>query len=408
MRIRGLDKWQQNMWAAVVVQVLSMMAFQAGFILIPFYLQDLGVQGVADTARWTGLYQTVGAVSFAIATPIWGALGDRYGRKPNLVRAAVGTAAMLAFTAFVRTPLQLIILRAVQGAVTGTPSASTVLVASGTPKERIAYALGLMTTAFYVGISLGPMLGGYVSDYIGYRNTFLMSTGIVLVAIGVAVFLVIEPDRDPEEERSASGTRNPLAGIGILARNKLLLGLISVNIFVAMTYGVTSPAFPILVQQIIRGSASPASVAGAIVGVSSMAAAASSLIAGRFSDRIGHRKMMLSGMLGTSLLYLPVAIASTPLVMGVLYTFNGLFRGTIGPSHSAQLVNVVPKDRTGVALGLNSSAFSAGFAIGPIIGAAVVTGISSRAAFIVAGLLFLTGNIIAFFVTRHIPQPAPE
>lgn len=389
MRLPKLLPWQRTLWAAVFVQILSLMAFQAGYILIPYYIQDLGITDLNDVARWTGAYQSVGSVSFAIFTPIWGALGDRFGRKPNLVRATIGTAVMMAVTAFVRTPTQLLMVRFLQGIFTGTPSASTVLVAAGTPKKQIAFALGMLQTAFFVGISVGPMMGGWIGDAVGYKETFLISSAVVVVAVLMAIFGTVEPERDAEELAAAKkGSRNPLAGFGELFHNPVLAGLIVVNLMLSLTFSVISPAMPILIQQLVPEGVQPASVAGTVTGAGAITAAIAAVMVGRLSDRLGHRRTTLFGMIGTALFYVPMGLAGTPFVLGLFSALQGLFRGGIGPSLSAMLVSSVPKDRTGVALGLNSSAASAGFGLGPMIGAAVVTAANTRMPFFVAAGMF--------------------
>lgn len=112
----GVQPWQRNLWAIVVAEVMALLSFRASFVLIPYYLQDLGVRDVAQVAAWTG------AIGFAIATPLWGALGDRHGLKPMLLRAMFATSLVLAGIGIVRTPTQLMALRVVQGFFTGTPT----------------------------------------------------------------------------------------------------------------------------------------------------------------------------------------------------------------------------------------------------------------------------------------------
>jgi DHA1 family multidrug resistance protein-like MFS transporter len=404
LRLPKLLPWQRTLWAAVIVQILSLLAFQAGYILIPYYIQDLGITEIAEVARWTGAYQSVGGVVMAVFTPIWGALGDRFGRKPNVVRATIGTAVMMAVTAFVQTPTQLLVVRALQGVVTGTPSACAVLVAASVPKKRIAFALGMLQTAFYVGISLGPMMGGWVSDAIGFRSTFLVSSAIVGVAVVVAVVMAKEPERDAPTEPLSElkpRSRNPLAGFRDLMRNPVLAGLIVVNLMLAISYSIMSPAMPIFIQQLIPEGASPASVAGTITGAGAVTAALAAMVVGQLSDRVGHRRTTVLGMIGTTILYVPMGLAQTPLFLGIMSAVQGLFRGGIGPSLSAMLVSSAPRDRTGAALGLNSSAASVGFAVGPMLGAAIVAGWSTRAAFFAAAGLFAAVCFVASAVGRR-------
>ena len=186
--------------AAAIGQVLNILSFQASFILIPYYIQQMGITEQTAVSAWTAAYQTAGAVAFAIFTPIWGVVGDRYGRKPMLVRATAATAVMLLLMGMARTPTQLVILRVIQGCVTGTPAAASALVATGSPKNRLAYGLGLLQTGLFIGSSLGPMLGGYIADAFSYRATFFVSASIVALSVLITVFMVKEPEESVATE----------------------------------------------------------------------------------------------------------------------------------------------------------------------------------------------------------------
>jgi len=131
--------WQRNLWGTVIAELLTILGFTAGSILVPYYVQQMGVTDVRQVGAWTGAYQSAGAVAFALATPIWGVLGDRYGRKLMLVRAMGSAALMLALMGLAQSPMQLMVLRVIQGCLTGTPAAASALIATGTPRERLAY-----------------------------------------------------------------------------------------------------------------------------------------------------------------------------------------------------------------------------------------------------------------------------
>ena len=79
-----------------------------------------------------------------IASPFWGALADRWGRKLMVERAMFGGARCCWLMAFVRSAEELVLLRAVQGLITGTIGAANALVAAVVPRERTGYAMGLL------------------------------------------------------------------------------------------------------------------------------------------------------------------------------------------------------------------------------------------------------------------------
>src|SRR5205807_1772568 len=96
-------------------------------------------------------------LAMAIASPIWGVLGDRFGRKPMLIRSMVGGALTVGLVAFAQNPAQLVVLRFLQGATSGTVAAATSLVAAETPRSRVGWALGVVTSAVALGGAIGPV-----------------------------------------------------------------------------------------------------------------------------------------------------------------------------------------------------------------------------------------------------------
>jgi MFS transporter, DHA1 family, multidrug resistance protein len=400
-----LQPWQSNLWAIVVAEVMALVSFQASFILIPYYIQELGISDVAQVAAWTGAYQSLGAIGFTVATPIWGALGDRYGRKPMLVRAMFATALALAGIGIVRTPTQLMVLRVVQGCFTGTPAAASTLVATGSPKDRLAYALGMVQTSVFVGSTLGPMMGGYIADAYGYRATFFAGGAVVLVATLLVVLMVREPIESAAIAARAR-TENPVAGFRSILGSPGLLALIAMVFSVGLTYGLLGPALPLFIQQLVGTQDHLASIAGTITGVGAFTAAVSALAIGRVSDRIGHRRALLACSVGMSALYFPHALVRSASALGVVRGLQGFFQGGISPSLSAMVVNLSPKDKTGAALGLTSSASSAGFAIGPVLGALILAATPTTTVFYVAGIAFALVTIVNFAVGTRASEPS--
>jgi MFS family permease len=113
-----------------------------------------------------------------------------------LIRAAFAGCATVAAMAFVSQPWQLLALRLVEGSLTGTVTAATVLVATTTPKARLGYALGLLQTAVFAGSSIGPLFGGVLADTIGPRPTFLVA-GSMLGLAGLLTLLIVRERFEP-------------------------------------------------------------------------------------------------------------------------------------------------------------------------------------------------------------------
>src|SRR5690606_2578472 len=121
-------------------------------------------------------------------------------------RSLFGGAVVILLMGFARSAEELTLLRLVQGLVTGVMSASASLVASVTPRERLGYAMGLMQTASWAGVSVGPMVGGALQFFSGSRLTFVVTAALLLAGGLLVAFRVEERfERSPSVPRGFTG-----------------------------------------------------------------------------------------------------------------------------------------------------------------------------------------------------------
>src|SRR5690348_3572968 len=122
----GGVNWRRNLAALWFAEFMAIFGFSFAFPFLSIFIShDLHVGGGRDLYLWTAATAAVSGLSMAIASPIWGILGDRYGRKPMLIRSMVGGALTVGLIYFVQDPLQLFVLRFLQGATSGTVAAAT-------------------------------------------------------------------------------------------------------------------------------------------------------------------------------------------------------------------------------------------------------------------------------------------
>ena len=129
---------------------------------LPLYVQELGVQGQANIAQWSGIAYGATFLTAGLVAPLWGRLGDRYGRKPMLIRASLGMALTMGLMGCATTLWQLVGLRLVAGLAGGYSSGATIMVASQAPRKRSAWALGLLSAGVMAGNLAGPLIGGLI------------------------------------------------------------------------------------------------------------------------------------------------------------------------------------------------------------------------------------------------------
>jgi len=378
-----LQNWQRNLYVVWVAELLALSGFNVVFPFLPYYIQDLGVTSLEEAEMWSGILFASHAVLMGIFAPIWGSLADLYGRKLMVERAMFGGAVLMAAMGFVRNVPQLLILRALQGCVTGTVAAATALVASGTPRERAGYALGLLQTAVYGGASVGPLLGGFMADALGYRPAFWVTSALLLVGGLLVLFLVKEPSGPPIQKRGAK-SRGAWQGMVLIVRSRALLTIFSVRVIMRLGVRIIGPVLPLFVQTLLPAGAPLASVSGLVSGVGSMASAIAAVVLGWFGGRLGYRRVLLACAVGATLFYAPQFFVTTPMQLLVLQAGAGLAMGGTLSAVSAMLASMSPQGRQGAVYGLDSSAVSAANAMGPMLGAFLAASLGLRYAFLCA------------------------
>ncbi|HVL23184.1 MAG TPA: MFS transporter, partial [Thermomicrobiales bacterium] len=196
----GRISWRRNLYAIWAAQLLAIIGFNLRAPFLPFFLGDLGVTSSEGQALWSGIINAAGAGVMAISAPIWGAYADRHGRKPMLLRAQFAAFCTIGLMAFATEPWHLLALRMVEGALTGTVTAATALVAVTTPKERLGFGLGMIQTAVFSGSALGPLVGGFLADTAGFRPAFGIASGMLFSAGVVTLIFVQERFTAPKQQ----------------------------------------------------------------------------------------------------------------------------------------------------------------------------------------------------------------
>ena len=100
-------EWQRTLVIVFIAQVVTAVGFSSIFPFLPLYVKSLGSSTNLGVEFLAGLVYSAQAFTMMIASPFWGALADRVGRKPMVERAMFGGAVLIFFMAFVQTAEQL-------------------------------------------------------------------------------------------------------------------------------------------------------------------------------------------------------------------------------------------------------------------------------------------------------------
>ena len=398
----GRERWQVILYASFVAQMLSIMGFSASIPFIPLYLvKDLHVATTAEAGLWAGVMGASSSFVMAALAPVWGSLADRWGRKSMVLRAMIGGCILIALMAVSTNVWMLLVLRILQGALTGTVPANIALVASVTPKHRVGYALGIMQTAVFTGSSIGPLVGGTLADLTDYRFTFLI-TSFALGLAAVIVFFLVHEDFVPTRPDPSVRQPSLLERLRTTFSQPVFVAMLVVLSLVQFGNSVVAPVLALFIKTLNGTSEGAATLAGLELGITGVASACSAAIAGRLSDRYGHRRVLVVSALAASILYFPQALVGNVWQLLILRGLMGLFFGGILPSANALISQLIPEGRKGAAYGLVSSFSSLGFGAGPLVGSVVAALLTTRAVFVVTGLVLL---FTSFWVRSVLAAP---
>jgi len=395
-----MKSWKTSYAALLIAETLAMIGFGLSNPVIPLFLEeDIGITDPVRLKVWVGLIQSSSAVTLAIFAPIWGHLADVYSRRAMLLRAMFGGAVVYSLMAFVNSPWQLLVLRSIQGCLTGTVAAATVLAAGISPAVQVAFTLGLLQTGVSVGNSLGPLVGGVLSDFAGHRVAFF-STGLTLALAGVIVFKLVEDTKRPPQTGDKKKFKL-FPDVRPILASPLLVALMLVTIGLQASANAASPMLPLFLKELaLKVTEAPeyiGSSTGIVLGVGAAFTALAAALVGKFAGHSGYRLTLLICLIGGTLLTLPQAFVTNMFQLTVLRAFSSFFIGGCIPVVNAIIAVSSKKEYQGTIYGINSSVSSAGAAFGPMIGS-VAAMISYRAVFVVSALIL---GISAFSVRRR-------
>ena len=400
--------WRRVLAVMFVAQILASVGFSTIFPFLPNYVTHLGSATGAPLLLLITLAFSLQSIAMAIASPIWGALADRWGRKPMVERALYGGALLTLLMAFASSAEELVAIRTVQGLVTGVATAGTTLVASVTPREHLGMAMGLMQTALWAGVSIGPVLGGVMQYGVGYEGTFVLTAALLAIGGVLVSTLVRERFEPPAAKR---GVLSGMAASFTLAwRARGIPAVLGVRFTAWLGRTMILPFLPLFVAGLLGGDQAGALVTGLAVGIGSAAGTASSLILGRLGDRIGHRRVVIAFSFATAAAYAPIGFVSHPWQLVALYALTGATVGALMPSISALLGALSDRSVAGSVYGLDNTVVSAARGVSPLLGGALIafivgarepSGLDYAPIFpVIAAAFALAGVMAAAFIPR--------
>ncbi len=394
-----MEPWKRTLYTLWAAEFLAALGMALVLPFLPFYIRELGISEITEVKKWSGLIFSAPFLVATFTTSLWGWLGDRYGRKPMLLRALAGFSVSTLLMGLVGNVQQLFVLRLLQGGVAGFIAATLAIVSTTTPRKYMGFAMGILQTSITTGAIIGPFFGGLLADQIGYRYIFFI-TGSLGVLAGILVLLLVHEEKPAGRSKPAGGW---ISNYRFLFTSPTLLVIFITSLLTQFAIMSIQPVLSLFVEVLWPTAKNLATIAGTVFAVTGLAGLLSAPYWGKNADRLGYKRALSLTLLGAGITFIPQALVSQVYQLIFLRFIQGLFSGGILPILNTLTSLNVPEERRGGVLGVARSGLLLGNVLGPISGGYLAALLSLRPLFALMGIMLVA---ISFGAGRVIQEPS--
>jgi MFS family permease len=362
-------------------------------VILPLYVARMHVAwlDVSEPVR-VGIVLALYGVASAIAQPFVGALGDRTGRYKLIIILGL---LLLGLSTLAIVPIHtyelLLLVRVLQGiGLAGAIPTSVALLTLGSRQESRGRAMGFYTTLRVVGLSLGPLIGGGLHDWLGFNAAFYASGAAALLGVILVWFWVQEKQEkadQEQEQRSFQALGQRFFNVGILA-----LGFATFVMAGSFSMMVT------LEKQYAHRLHQGAFAFGTAISALMFSRIVLQMPLGWLSDRIGRRWPIIVGLLIMIPATIWLGLAPDTLQLALARVLQGVGSAAIAAPAFAAAGDLSKKGGRGRQLSVLTIGFGLGVAVGPLITGLLVLFFFMLPFLVYAGLLLAGAVVVYFFV----------
>ncbi|GBG96821.1 multidrug efflux MFS transporter [Lactococcus termiticola] len=385
--------WQRNL---VVLWFGCFMTGVGSSLITPFislYVSSLGHFSKTELNLWSGAIFAASFVVLAIVSPLWGKLADEKGRKLMLLRASLGMAITITLMAYVTAAWQLLLLRMLLGAFSGFISNSMALMASSSPKEKSGRVMSVLTTGSVAGTLIGPLIGGVLVAWVGYRHVFNVTGVIMFLVFLLALFFVKENFTPVKKDQVAQGFKQVFS---LFSHPAVIWGMFLTTMITQMTNQSINPVLSLYVRELMHYQGNITLMAGIIAAAPGLVTLVVAPQLGRLGDRIGQKKILGAGLFFSMVVFAATAFSQSVTFLLIMRFLVGVSDAAILPSVQAILAKEAPRQVTGRIFSYNQSAQAIGAFAGPLLGSVIAGFIDYRYVFVASSILVII-NLFNYF-----------
>lgn len=392
-----MDSRTSSILALAGVVLIGMTGFGIFLPIFPFLSLDLGATPTATTIA-------MGAYSLGqlIASPLWGRLSDRVGRKPILIIGLIGGVLSYLWIAQANTVYDLGAARLFGGLMAGNVGAAFAAAADLADDRTRARNMGLLGAAVGLGFIGGPALGALlIGGGEPSRADFVQVcyASAALAALAAVAALVFFRESLVPEARAQKGQKRE-SRIALLMSRASLLRFIIVMFLAIAAQALMETTFALWAKAELQWGPREVGWTLAALGVGAVVLQGGG--AGRAARVLGERLTLLIGLALFAAGFAGLAVSHEAPTMAASLTALVIGIGLATPALNSLIAAQANESERGEVMGLSQSASALGRVAGPLGAGALFDQLGTGAPFAMAAVLI----IAALFVT--LGEPAKE
>lgn len=319
----------------------------------------------ADQAYWYGVVTFSFGLSNFLASPMLGALSDRFGRRPILLLGFLGLGLSFFVTALSTSLWGLIAVRVVSGAMQANAAIANAYVADITAPEHRTRRFGLLGAMMGLGFIIGPVMGGLLGA-ITLQLPFLAAGALAIINLLYGYFVL--PESLPESRRKALkwNTANPANSLLALTKLKGVGSLVGVVVFSALAQFVLYTCWVLYTTFKFGWGPQENGWSLAVVGIVSVIG--QGFLLGRLLKRFSPQRLAVAGLISSTLAYILWGLATEGWMMYAIVVAN-ILSVTVAASVNSLISSAADSRAQGQTLGAVNSLSSLMAVIAPVLGA---------------------------------------
>ncbi len=375
-----------------VVVFVDLLGFSIILPLLPFYALEYKL-----TPDAIGLIAAVYSVFQFIASPVLGAMSDKYGRRPLLIYSQIGSMLGFLMLGWASAVWMLIASRVIDGISGGNITIAAAYVADVTePKDR-ASAMGVIGVAFGLGFMFGPFIGGELAALWGKAAP---AFGAAIFS-GISVLLTIFYLKEPVIHRSTKEGKKGLAMTIEYFRTKNLRTFLLIFFFFALPFALYVSMFSLYAH--LELDFTERDVGRFLAYVGFLGIIWQGVVIRPLVKKMGELFSVRLGMVCLAIGLLLIVLAENWLQLALVAFIFSFGSGITRVVISSLITQAAPPDKKGSVLGVSASLESLSRIIGPVIGGYMIAGLHPNYIGFVGAGMAAVGAYLAFTVSfdRH-------